>query len=224
MDKFTIFNQYPFFNTANEQQKTLFSNAGRLVSLPQNTILFHENDACDKVALIGKGTVRVFKLAETGREITLYSVSKGESCILTSLCMLSKKQHMASAMVEEEVLAVIFPAAVFNAWVEEYPLVRKLVFETLASRTLHLMTLIEEITFGKMDIRLANFLLQQFANQSQNSLIITHEQIAIELGTVREVISRLLKTFEIDEKAIKLSRGKITLLNQTKLQKLAQLY
>lgn len=221
MNKSEILNQYEFYHQATTKDKQLFNDAAQYVALPKDTYYFRELDACTQVALVGKGSVRVFKLADNGREITLYYVNPGEGCVLTSLCMATQQQYTASAITENDIEAVVFPAALFKQWLESYPLIRKLVFDTLADRTIHLMTLIEEITFGKMDVRLANFLLQKFTQTGSelSTINITHEQIAIELGTVREVVSRLLKSFE-NEAAISLSRGKIELLNKAKLEKI----
>lgn len=189
--------------------------------LPEGAYFYREGDSSALIPLIGTGSVRVFKSNESGREITLYHVGPGESCILTTSCVLTGTRYPASAMVEHgsPVTALVIPAGEFYKWVGEYEPVRCFVFDLMSERLISMMQLVEEVAFGRMDNRLANYLTQQFAQKTDDkTLIITHEQIADELGTAREVVSRLLKDFERSG-AIEVARGRLKLLSDHELKK-----
>jgi CRP/FNR family transcriptional regulator len=220
MDKIEILNKYPFYCEAGRAIQKEFEDVAVCASLNSGDFYFHEGDICSQIALIGKGSIRVYKSGETGREITLYHVRSGEACILTASCVLAEEPYPATAEIEYQVKAVVFPAAIFRDWISRIGPVRDFVFKTLAKRVAGVMALVEEITFNKMDHRLAEFLLHRFSNKCRpnNVLELTHEQIAAELGSAREVISRLLKEFE-RLGAINLTRGRIHLIDGKMLNK-----
>lgn len=200
--------KYPFLNNLTESETETIRKYSLLQRLPEGSMVFLEGDSCGFFALILKGTVRVYKTGETGREITLYRFGAGESCILTASCILSSNSFPAAAMVEEEVDAVLIPKALLGEFVKNYEGWRKYFFDVLASRLSGVMETIEEVAFRKMDERIAEYI----AKNSKNNIIeATHQHIATELGTSREVVSRILKDFE-KQKAIEINRGKITVL------------
>lgn len=221
MDKVDILARYHFYTDASSAAQQEFEDAAMLAQLQAGDRYFHEGDSCNQIALLGKGSVRVYKTGESGREITLYHVRAGETCILTASCVLAHLNYPASAVAEEDTEAVVFPAGIFRTWVAVDERVRQFVFETLATRMASVLSLVEEITFNKMDRRLAEYLKTKFCNEGRPVRVIqaTHEHIAGELGSAREVISRLLKEFE-REGAIELARGRILLRDADILQKL----
>ncbi|MCA9741665.1 MAG: Crp/Fnr family transcriptional regulator [Deferribacteres bacterium] len=221
MNKSEILAQFSFFNELPSRWQQLVGEKAASASLPAGAFYFHEGDACTHIALVGKGDIRVYKGSESGREITLYHVRTGSTCILTASCVLAGMSYPASARVEAAAEAVLFPASDFRQWITESAEIRQFVFETLARRMADVMALIDEITFRKMDARLATFLQQRFANDGRplTTLHFTHEQIAIELGSAREVISRLLKEFE-RLGAISITRGRIKLNDSKALERL----
>ena len=162
--------------------------------------------------------MRVFKLGEGGQEITLYHVGAGEACPLNVSCILSDRPVPAMACVEEDVEAIVVPAATFRAWIAEYEPMRRFVFQMFSSRLTEVMSLVEEVAFRRMDQRLARRLADLLTEEG--SVEVTHADIAADLGTAREVVSRLLKEFE-RLGAISLSRGKILLRNESILNDLA---
>jgi len=221
MDKDTILNQFEFYRNADSRFQAELEQTAFTAQLPAGAFYFHEGDACSQIALVGIGSIRVFKTGESGREITLYHVCSGETCILTASCVLAGKQYPAHAQAETETEAVIFPAVTFRQWVADKRDVQKFIFETLADRMADVMSLIEEITFNKLDKRLAVYLLQQFENNGKPVRIVhaTHEKIATELGSAREVVSRLLKEFE-RVKAVELARSRIILRDDKRLKQM----
>jgi CRP/FNR family transcriptional regulator len=164
----------------------------------------------DGIALLLSGVVRVYKIGETGREITLYRFGLGQSCILTANAILSQKSFPAIATVEEDAEAVMIPADVFRAWVNKYDLWREFVFGLLSDRLSTVMAVVDEVVFKRMDRRVAALLLNQA--RVQNPMRITHQEIAAELGSSREVISRILEDFSREE-LIESGRGTVEVLD-----------
>jgi len=222
MEAGEILGKFEFYRTADSRMRSAVQENAAMATLSAGDFYFHEGDVCSHIALVGQGSIRVFKCGESGREITLYHVMAGQTCILTAACVLANKHYPASARAESDTEAVLFPANVFRDWVATNDLLRRFVFETLAERMADVMTLIEEVTFSKMDKRLAAYLLQRFTHDGMAVRVIneTHENIAAELGTAREVVSRLLKDFE-RRRAIELGRGRIILQDEKLLLRMS---
>ena len=172
--------------------------------------VFVDGDRVDGIALLLSGVVRVYKIGETGREITLYRFGLGESCILSANAIMSQKSFPAIATVEEDAEAVMIPAEVFREWVNKYELWREFVFDLLSERLSTVMTVVDEVVFKRMDRRVASLLLNQA--EVQNPMRVTHQEIAAELGSSREVISRILEDFSREE-LINSGRGMIEVLD-----------
>lgn len=191
----------------------------RRVRLGAGEYLYREHDRCPQVALVISGSVRVFKLGQAGREITLYHVHAGEVCLVNLLCAFLGSSTPAGAQVETPVEALVVPAERFRDWIRTNPAVLSYVFATIAKHVVDLMALVEEVAFQKMDRRLGQLLLERLAQPGLASGILrtTHEELAAELGSVREVVSRLLKDFE-RHGAITMARGRITLRDETALR------
>jgi CRP/FNR family transcriptional regulator, anaerobic regulatory protein len=165
----------------------------QLVRIPAGQDIFVDGDRVDGIALLLSGVVRVYKIGETGREITLYRFGLGQSCILTANAILSQKSFPAIATVEEDAEAVMIPADVFRDWVNRHDLWREFVFDLLSERLSTVMAVVDEVVFKRMDRRVASLLLNQI--NVENPMRITHQEIAAELGSSREVISRILEDF-----------------------------
>jgi CRP/FNR family transcriptional regulator len=224
MDSHAILSQFGFYHNASAVlQKEILSHTQQ-TTLPGGVEVYREGETCQRVAFVGEGSIRVFKRHDGGREITLYHVRQSESCILTTSCVLTGQRYPATAIVENDhpVEAVIIAPEQFYKWVHEHQIVRDYVFNMMSHRISDMMALIEEITFGKMDNRIAHFLIEKFTGEGTflRSIHITHEQIADELGTAREVVSRLLKEFE-KAGALELGRGRVRMTNERLLRAFA---
>lgn len=187
-----------------------FQQTAFFTRIPEGRDVFIEGDHVDAIALLISGVVRVYKIGETGREITLYRFGYGESCILTANAILSQKNFPAVATVEKEAEAVMIPADTFRDWVRRYDLWRGFVFELLSQRLSSVMAIVEEVAFRRMDARLASFLTGRSRNS--DSIQVTHQEIAAELGSSREVISRLIEDFAA-EAILRSGRGVIEILD-----------
>jgi CRP/FNR family transcriptional regulator, anaerobic regulatory protein len=183
--------------------------------IPEGHDVFVEGDRADAIALLISGIVRVYKIGETGREITLYRFGDGESCILTANAILSERNFPAIATVEKEANAIMIPAETFRDWVSRFDLWREFVFDLLSARLSSVMEIVEEVAFQRMDERVATFLLERTG--LSDSIRITHQSIAAELGSSREVISRILEDFS-HLGIISVTRGTINVLDKEALK------
>ena len=195
----------------------LMNNAGT-INMPANSTAFHQGDACSNYLLILSGSIKVMTRAENGREIVLYRLGDGDSCVLTTSCLFGNARYPAEGISETDVTALAIPATRFNQVIEHSKPFREFVFNSFSSHLSSLITLVEEVTFGKLDIRLARHLLKLSTDNS--TLETTHLQLATELGSAREVISRLLKDFE-SRGWLRLYRGSLEVLDKQSLEKLA---
>jgi CRP/FNR family transcriptional regulator len=200
----------PFLHGAEVSLINELKRQARFVRIPAGQDVFVEGDRVDGIALLISGVVRVYKIGETGREITLYRFGLGESCILTANAILSQKTFPAIATVEEGAEAVMIPADVFREWVKRFDLWREFLFDLLSDRLSTVMAIVDEVAFKRMDRRLAGLLLNQA--EVQNPTRTTHQELAAELGSSREVISRILEDFS-REGLIETGRGTIQVLD-----------
>lgn len=220
MDKQNTLKKLPFYFDAPAGLKAEIAQNAYVAQLNRGDYYFHEGDACANIAVVVDGRIRVYKAGESGRVITLYTVESQETCILTTFCLLSDRTYPATALADLDTKAVVFPAPVFRQWMNDWDVIRSFVFTTMSNRVSDMMALIEEITFKKLDRRLVEFLAEQ-GRKSEGILHTTHEQIAMQIGSAREVISRLLKEFE-RVGALQLQRGKIILKDMAVLENLTK--
>jgi len=188
-----------------------------VITVPKDTVIFGPGKSPENLLLMLEGTVRVQQLAENGREIVLYRVHAGESCVLTTACLLAYEDYSAEGVAETEVSAVAIPRGVFDDLVAGSAEFRNFVFSAYSKRITDLFLVIEEIAFRRMDIRLAQKLLEL---AKEGRVEATHQQMAAELGTAREVVSRQLSEFQRREWVAQ-SRGEIRILDRAALEDLA---
>ena len=200
----------PFLQRAEEALKQELRQKAQFAKIPAGHDVFVDGDRVDGIALLLSGVVRVYKIGETGREITLYRFGLGQSCILSANAILSQKSFPAIATVEEDAEAVMIPAQVFREWVNKYDLWREFVFDLLSDRLSTVMAVVDEVVFRRMDRRIASLLLNQA--RVQNPMRITHQEIAAELGSSREVVSRILEDFS-REGLVEAGRGTLEVLD-----------
>jgi len=205
----------PFLQLADSVLARKVQQAATFARIPPGHDVFVEGDRVDAIALLLSGVVRVYKIGETGREITLYRFGTGQSCILTANAILSQQNFPAIATVEQEAEAVLIPSATFRDWIRRYDAWREFVFDLLSQRLSTVMAIVEEVAFRRMDARLASFLLDPARGRAP--MRITHAQIAAELGSSREVISRLLEDFAL-RGFIRSGRGEIEVVDPEGLE------
>jgi len=188
--------------------------AAQRLTMPSETVVFHTGAPCRNYLLVIDGSVRVRQIAANGREIVLYRVGPGESCVLTTSCLLASSSYAAEGITEGEVDAVAIPAPEFHRAVAESPGFRQFVFDSFGQRLADLMALVEEVAFGRLEARLAQRLLR-FAGDG-SVVEATHPELATEIGSAREVVSRQLKTFE-QRGWVTLQRGRVEIQDREAL-------
>jgi CRP/FNR family transcriptional regulator, anaerobic regulatory protein len=205
---------YPVLRQLPPQLWQVVISEGKDVNLTAGTVAFDEESPCASYLMVTSGMVRVVKPVSNGRELLLYRVKPGESCILTVSCLLGDCAYQARGIVETDLTCVIVPRPVFLNMVEESPDLRTYIFRFFGERVTHLMELIEAVAFRKLDRRLAEFLLKKGP-----VIEITHQKLAAELGSVREVVSRILEDLRA-QGIVVLDRGKICVSDVQALEKL----
>ncbi len=181
-------------------------DTARHIALDADSMVFRAGDACSHYLLATSGSIRVQLTAANGREVTLYRVQTGHSCILTTSCLLSGEHYPAAGIAESAVTALAIDRLHFQSAIEQSPAFCRFVFTSFAQRLSDVIRRMEEVMFAPIDTRLAELLLEA---QSRGSLeAITHHALAVELGSAREVVSRHLKRFET-QGWLHLGRGQI---------------
>jgi len=208
---------YPVLRLLPPRVWQVVASEAKVVNLLTGDIAFDEESPCQSYLMVTSGAVRVVKPVSNGRELLLYRVQPGESCILTVSCLLGECSYQARGSVEADLACVIVPRAVFLQMVEQSPEFRTFIFRFFGERVTHLMELIEAVAFRKLDRRLAQFLLK-----NSPVLEVTHQNLAAELGSVREVISRILEDFRA-QGIVQLDRGQIHVLDKQALERLSYL-
>ncbi|WP_282608828.1 Crp/Fnr family transcriptional regulator [Pelagibius sp. Alg239-R121] len=201
-----------------QDQRHLKERAAR-VALPAGTTVFAPGVSAESFLLILGGTVRVQQVSPGGREIVLYRVTGGETCIMTTSCLLADENYVADGVTETDVEAIAIPKAAFEEALAQSPGFRRLVFAGYSRRISDLMHVVEEVAFERLDKRLAQRLLARAG--AATAIKVTHQDLATDLGSAREVVGRLLK--ELERRGwIALSRGRIDLREPARLKTLAE--
>lgn len=186
------------------------------MTAPAGACLFDAGSPCQALPLLLDGAIKVSKRAENGREIRLYGVHPGELCIVTVSCLLGGDPYPATGVAEAPVSAIAIPRPLFMKLAAEHPLFREKVFALFSERLTGLMQLVEEVAFRKLDQRLAAWLAVRGP-----TIAASHQVIADELGSVREIVSRLLKQFE-DQGWVRLGRERIEVCDPAALRRFSQ--
>ncbi len=181
--------------------------------------VFGPHNVPDSLLFLLDGTIRVSQSSDAGREIVLYRVVAGESCVLTTACMLSEEAYNAEGHAETDVTIISLPKPSFDQLVAEEPVFRSFVFAAYSKRLIDLLRVVDDVAFGRIDVRLAARLLA--LAKGQDEIAATHQQLASELGTAREVVSRVVHDFQ-KRGFVTQTRGHIRIVDRSALEKLAE--
>ena len=216
VDPKKLANLYPALASLPAAQLAALLPPGAIMHLPAGTQVFAEHQPCQGFPLLLEGSIKVIKLAANGRELMLYRVMPGGSCIISSSCLLGHSDYNARGIAETPLTLLALPVSTFTTLMVEHAPFRDFVFHLFADRIGELMQLVEEVAFARLDQRLAKLLLARH----ESTLNVTHQQLADELGSVREIVSRLLKGFAA-QGLVTLGREQLTVVDREGLQKLA---
>jgi CRP/FNR family transcriptional regulator len=208
---------FPSLEPLDEAARRQVLQSTRTVAFKAGDVVFREGNACRNYVLVLEGRIRVQKVTEGGREIVLYRIGPGESCVLTTSCLLGAEHYPAEAVAETEVRAVLIPLQAFQAGLAQSSGFRNFVFTSYGERLAELILLIQEVAFGRVDVRLARFLGSEAG--AGGVVHCTHQELAVNLATAREVVSRQLKEFE-RRGWVRLRRGSVEILRRDELEAL----
>jgi len=206
---------YPVLAELPQKLREEIAAAAQAVTVPPGATLFDERQPCQGFPFVLAGAIRVAKVSASGRELPLYRVTPGETCIITSSCLLGNAPYNARGTTESETILVMLPQGMFTELLAQTPF-RNFIFNLFAERMADLMRLVEEVAFRKLDQRLAALLLGK-----GRVVHATHQQLADELGSVREMVSRLLKGFA-EQGWVALGREQIEIRDASGLRRLAE--
>lgn len=192
-----------------------FIEQSMLMRFARGRDIMDAGDRVDAVPLVISGSIRVYQIADSGREITLYRFGAGECCVLSADSILGDRLFPARAQVLEDAEVVMIPAKRFNDWLARSPAWRDFVFGAMSQRLVSLMHTLDDVAFARLDRRIAALLARRTERDS-SSIRITHQEIADELGSSREVVSRVLEDLQ-DQGVVRLSRGVIEILDRARL-------
>ena len=206
---------FPTFAEADDNTLEDLIHSAMHKSLPAGLIMCRPGETCPVLPVVLHGGARVFAIGENGREITLYRLLEGNACVLAAASILSRQPASAFSQTEAAGDVLLVPADFLRAWVDTNPFWRTFVFRLISDRLASILEVTNQAAFGRLDHRIASHLLDQI-NGSDAPIRTTHQAIAAEIGSSREVVSRLLKSFEA-EGLLQLGRGNIRLVDRSGL-------
>lgn len=192
--------------------------SARVARFKKGIQIFGPGNVPDSLLFLFDGTIRVAQTSDSGRDIVLYRVEAGESCVLTTACMLAEEAYNAEGTAETDVTAIMLPQAGFQRLLAEEEAFRDFVLAAYSRRLIDLLRVVDDVAFGRIDMRLAQRLVTLADGNDEVSA--THQDLASELGTAREVISRVLQDFQ-KRGMVEQSRGRIGLTDRDALSRLA---
>lgn len=210
----------PFWNVLTDLQKKKMIEHSYIHKYKEGTIMNYSGENCTGVQIIKSGRAKVFISSPDGRAITLYRLLDRDVCMLSAGCMLKNLNFGVNLEAETDCEAVVIDGNTYQEISEENSAVKDFTLAIVSSKFSEVMWLLEHLVFSNVGKRLASSLLEQRNLLESSSLNITHDKIAIDLGTAREVVTRLLKQFQLDG-LVELSRGKIKIVDEKGLQKIS---
>ena len=207
----------PSMSGISDQEISALSARAGLVSLAPGDFVFRSGDSCESFLILLEGEIRVQLLSSEGREVTLYKIDQGGSCVLTTSCLMGDEIYPAEAIAASAVTAIAVPRESFNKILETSASFRRYVFDGFSSRLGDVIARVHQLVFTPIDVRLAKTLLAICGGRPAR---ITHQDLSVELGTAREVVSRHLKRFE-EQGLVRLGRGEIAIISEDRLMRLA---
>lgn len=210
--------RFPALRSAAAECSPALANGAQEIKLPAGARIYEPGGAPNAFLLVAEGTVVVRQFSEGGREIVLYRVTAGESCMLTTACLLGHDLYPAEAVSETQVTAIAISRPAFEELLARSPSFRNFVFDGLASRMMGLFRLVEQVAFSRLDSRLAQKLIE--LSHGSDAVTMTQAELAAEVGTAREVVTRVLAELARSE-VVKVGRGIIVIQNRKALEDLA---
>lgn len=209
----------PFFDDLTEMESKSLIVASNIKNFHKGDLVHSKDSSCTGVVVVLSGQLRSFISSDIGKEITLFRLFDRDICMLSSACVYQNLTYDINLEAEKNSMVIIIDSNFFKELSNNNINIQKFFLELTQNKLSEIMYVLEQIVFFKLDNRLANFLLNQYYQNNSIDINITHDIIANDLGSAREVISRMLKKFE-EDKIVKVSRGKIKIIDVEKLKTL----
>jgi len=218
-DLSSVLPKLPYWQQLSPAQRELVTQYAQLRSFSKGEVLSGCGESCLGMVFILEGRLRAYLLSPEGREITLYSLEEGDPCVMSASCVMSQITFETHLVVEQDCRMLVVGIPAFGHLAEENIYVKCFMYELATQRFSSVMWAMQQLLFARFDQRLAAFLLQECQRTGKNEVTMTHEQIAQQVSSAREVVARMLKRFNQDEIVI-IKRGKILVKNLERLQEI----
>ena len=215
----TPFETLPYWDHLTQAERELVEQSTRTLSFPKGAAV-HGAEGCLGLVVVRRGCLRAYLLSEEGREVTIFRVREGESCVLSASCVISQITFETHLEAEQDCRLAVLPSGAFQRLTEENIYIRCFLFEMAAERFSEVMWVMQQILFLGFDERLALLLLEHVRSTGETTLRRTHEEIARDLGSAREVVTRMLRRFS-EEGLVELGRGAVTVRDPGGLAEIA---
>ena len=217
MDKYL--KQLPFYNRLSKQEKEDIIKFSSIKNYSKGTLIHSNENECLGLIMLIKGSIRIYMLSDEGKEITLYNIEENDIEVLSASCVFNQITFDTELIAKEDCELLIVSVNYLSKLIEENIYVRSYVYESLADRFSDVMWSIQQILFFKIDQRIASYLIDKANKEKTLTLSTTQENIALEINSAREVVTRMLKKFQ-KEKLIKINRKEITIIDKENLLKI----
>ena len=211
----------PFWDRLGEREKRMIESTAAVRTYPAGGILHRGPADCFGLFIVKSGQIRSFILSDAGREITLFRLFERDICLFSASCMFKDIRFDVFIQAASDCKTILIPTSVYRELNQTSLAVSDYTNRLLSSRLSDVVWLLEQILFTSFDRRLAQFLLDESAIRSSDTIRTTHEDIAKNMGTAREVVTRMLRYFQ-SEGLVSLSRGEIQILDRKKLEALSK--
>lgn len=208
---------YPFWEDLNTEEQKIIADSVAVRQMQKGESMQRGTGECSGMVYVEKGQLRAFIVSEEGREVTLYRIYGGELCVLSASCLMDAIVFDVMIEAVEETTLLVLPSLVLNTIMKQEPQVELSLYRMVTERFSDVMWTMQQILFMGADQRVAHFLWDEMAKTGETTIRLTHDEVARFIGSAREVVSKVLKYF-VEEGVVALSRGKIEILDKTKLR------
>lgn len=213
-------NTLTFWDQISSEEQKMFIDNAIIEKYQKDKIVYNSTEDCKGLTIVKSGNLRAYILSESGKEITMYRLFENDTCIMTANCLLKNITFDMIIEAEKDSEIILVPFSIYGKLSNSNILIQDFTNQLVSSRFSDVMWVMEQVVFMSFDKRLAIFLLEQSAIEGSDIINITHENIAKNLGSAREVVSRMLKYFQSSD-IVYVSRGNIEIKNRKKLMELA---
>ena len=210
---------YPFWGNLSDDEKASIEHSCFIETYPQGALMHRSDENCKGLITVLSGQLRTYILSEEGREITLFRVHSGEVCVLSASCLMDTIAFDVMIESAEETEVLVLPSICLNGIMQNNPYVELYLYKAATEKFSDVMWTMQQILFCKVDQRIAGFLWDEMTQRGTATLQLTHDEIARNIGSAREVVSKVLK-YLAENRVVEVKRGRIIILDKEKMKKL----